>query len=49
MNTNKIRNVAVGTTKKSTDAMHSKWFRRKARQVGDGGVEGRIMYFETAA
>src|SRR6478672_8213034 len=49
MNTNRIRNVTVGTTKKSTDARHSKWFRRKARQVGDGGLEGRIMYFETAA
>src|SRR4029077_6770738 len=49
MNTNKIRNVAVGTTRKSTDARQSKWFRRKARQVGDGGLEGRIIYFETPA
>jgi hypothetical protein len=49
MNTNRIRNVAIGTTKKSTDAGHSKWLRKKARQVGDGGLEGRIVYFETAA
>jgi hypothetical protein len=36
-NEHRIRNVAAGTTRKSTDARHSKWFRRKARQVGDGG------------
>src|SRR6266481_3477777 len=49
MNTNKKRKVALGTTNKSIDARQPKWFRRKVRQVWDGGLGRRIMYFETAA
>ena len=37
-NTNKIRNVTVGTTKKSTATNWWRWFFRKARQVFEGGL-----------
>jgi len=33
----RIRNVAVGTTKKSTEARSATWFWRKVRQVCEGG------------
>jgi len=49
MNTNKSPNVAVGTTKKSTDARQPTWFRRNVRQVCDGDFGCRIMHLETAA
>ena len=48
-NTNRSRNVAVGTTKKSMDARQPTWFRRNVRQVCDGGFGCRIMYLETVA
>ena len=49
MNTNRSRNVAVGTTKKSIDARQPTWFRRNVRQVCNGGFGCRIMYLETVA
>jgi hypothetical protein len=35
--TNNTLNVAVGTAKKSTDAISSAWFLRNARQLWEGG------------
>ena len=45
--TKSTRNVAVGTTKKSTAAMPLRWFSRNERHVGDGGLRRLAMYFST--
>ncbi len=47
MKTNRILNVTVGTTKKSTDTRSFTWLSKNARHVGDGGFFGRTMYFST--
>ena len=47
--TRRTRKVAVGTAKKSTEAMSFAWLVRKVRQFWDGGFLWRTMYFETAA
>lgn len=39
--------MTVGTTKKSTATRSLRWFSRKARQVEDGGLRCRGMYFAT--
>src|SRR5664280_2111288 len=45
--TKKTRNVALGTTKKSSDTKSLTWLSKKVRQVGDGGFLCRTMYLAT--
>ena len=42
-----IRNVAVGTVKKSMAAVSAAWFFRNVRHVGDEGLPDQSMYFLT--
>jgi hypothetical protein len=39
----------VGTTKKSTETKFLAWFMRNVRQVCEGGLPCRTMYFATVA
>src|SRR5713226_3465 len=48
MKTKSIRNVDVGTTKKSVDTKSVMWFFRKVFQVWDGGLRLWTMYLATA-
>src|SRR5215831_2194210 len=43
--TNRIRNVAVGTVKKSMDAHCDRCVRRNVRHVGEGDAGRRPRYF----
>jgi hypothetical protein len=45
--TNSIRNVTVGTTKRSAAMIWPAWFVRNVRHVCDGGRGCRRMYFAT--
>ena len=47
--TNNTLNVAVGTVKKSTETISLAWFFRNVRQLWEGGLRLRTMYFETVA
>src|SRR5712691_6242676 len=47
MKTKSIRNVEVGTTKKSVDTKSFMWFFRKVFQVWDGGLRLWTMYLAT--
>lgn len=49
MKQNKMRNVAVGTVKKSTDTMSRTWLSKNVRQLCDGGFRWRILYSSTVA
>jgi hypothetical protein len=48
-NTKSTRNVAVGTVKKSIEAISAAWFSKNVRQLSDGGFRWPTMYFETEA
>src|SRR5205807_2674088 len=48
MKTKSIRNVEVGTAKKSVDTKSVMWFFRKVFQVWDGGLRLWTMYLATA-
>ena len=45
--TNSKRNVAVGTTKKSTETSSLTWLLKKVRHVWEGGGRCRAMYLVT--
>src|SRR5216117_2136495 len=47
--TNRTRNVAVGTVKKSNAIRSLAWFFKNARHACDGGLRGRSIYLETVA
>src|SRR5467141_1545181 len=47
--TNRTRQVAVGTVKKSNAIRSGAWFFKNVRHACDGGLRGRTMYFETVA
>jgi hypothetical protein len=47
--TNKTLNIAVGTTKKSTQTRLPRWLSRKVLQVCDGGLRWWTRYLDTAA
>src|SRR5437870_6534009 len=47
--TYRTRKVTVGTTKKSVETNCCTWFSRKVRQVWEGGLHWRPMYFATVA
>lgn len=49
MKQNKMRNVAVGTVKKSTATMSRTWLSRNVRHVWDRGLRWRILYLSTVA
>ena len=49
MKTNRRANAAVGTTRKSIEAISRTWLSKEVRQVRAGGFRGRTMYFDTEA
>src|SRR5436309_8923840 len=47
--TDRTRKVAVGIVKKSNAIRSGAWFFKNVRHACDGGLRGRIMYFDTVA